>query len=863
MKSKRRCSKSPTRDDPQTASIVAALCDETEAVQLADQLDQARALLATTVSAVRDAIVKIDLNGRIQYLNRAACEISGQPFEKLIGKSFLTQFPFAGLDDKAEKALSGRGDHLEASRCDLSVSLMASGSEVRDINLTLQPLQQAPGKKAGYVAVMRDVTERSQAEATLTRTEQLLHAALGHAPVGLSVSDREGRISFVNDKFAEIFGIAPSGIIGKAVEELFSQRDADDGNAIKLLPGLPDELRDDIDDKIIKHPFSSRRRLRVSSRCIRNGAGDVVYGIVQVQDVTEEVQRFKALHDANELAQVTIRAASEGIVRIDVHGVITFCNSAAAQFVGSRPEALVGRTFGEVFKFLIGSREIEIEDPVAIVLRRGDPITMNSTLKLKGSEGSSPRVTLSIAPTLDVNKAVAGAVALVRDASLTAMLSDRLAQQALTDDLTGLANRRAFEARLEERGRGGADSVWPDHVLYINLDHFKIVNNVCGREAGNRLLRDAAEIFLSCVRDSDLVARIGGDEFGIIMHGTSDAGAMAAADKINAALSEYRFKFEGETFQIGASIGLAKARPDISASELINEADTACLAAKRPPRGRVHLLRADDDAISGVQTFHNWHHRILEGIEDRLFRISLECIVSNERKVIGYKGLLRLADDEGSFEPEAFIEVARRHNLYSQLDRFALNQTVALMQAPPETDGAGDPCISININEASIADPVFRSWLETFLDEHENLARRLWLELPGSEQMKWTNAEIAFLQAVRARGVRVYLDDFGTGYNSFDLLKKVEVDGLKLDGSAVRHVISSPIDQALVGAALSVARNLDLDVIAEGVDDEATLKFLLSLGLKKFQGGLFCRAGDAETPPAADPGIERETTQRQ
>lgn len=616
----------------------------------------------------------------------------------------------------------------------------------------------------------------------------------------------------------------------------------------------------------IVRPCGGVRHVRASHYFYYDDNGTLVDTLTVYLDMTEEMllactlesekkNLAETLHDANELVQITIRPASEGIVRTDERGVITFCNSVASQFVGARPEALAGRVFGEVFRFLIGAREIAIGDPVAIVLSRGDPIKMNSTLKLRGDDGSLARVNLAIAPTLRANSVV-GAIALIHGASEDAVLTDRLAHAALTDDLTGLGNRRAFEGWLEECERNVADGGRRDYVLCIDLDHFKIVNNVCGREAGNQLLCDVAEMFLSCVRKSDLVARIGGDEFAIIMRRASEAGAIAAANKIIGMFAEHRLSFDDETLQIGASIGLAEARPGISASELMGEANTACLMAKQTGRGRHYVFRTDDDAISDQRR----HDKIRDGMESGLFRIFLQCIVSNEGNVVGYNGLLHLEDDQERFGPDAFMETARRHNLLPKLDRFTLRRALALLQNDGSRNGdASVSSISVNLSAMSIADPAFRSWMNTILDEHEDCADRLCLELVELEQMKWADVQMAFLCAVRDRGVRLYLDDFGAGYNSFDLLKKIEVDGLKLDGSVTKNIVSNPIDQALAGASLGVARNFDLDIIAEGVDDEATFEFLSSLGVKKFQGRLFHLAEDAEKLLGLEPEIEQKS----
>ncbi|CAH2801223.1 MAG: diguanylate cyclase/phosphodiesterase (GGDEF & EAL domains) with PAS/PAC sensor(s) [uncultured Paraburkholderia sp.] len=192
--------------------------------------------------------------------------------------------------------------------------------------------------------------------------------------------------------------------------------------------------------------------------------------------------------------------------------------------------------------------------------------------------------------------------------------------------------------------------------------------------------------------------------------------------------------------------------------------------------------------------------------------------------------------------PHMFLSAAKRFDLVTRIDQMIFNQALPLLYGL-RVKHRGTPCLylSVNLGARSIADPLFRNWLIERLSDNLDVAAMLWIEITELEEINWTEEELAFVAMVRSYGVRIYLDDFGTGYNSFDVLKRIAVDGIKIDRSVTSNIVSGPISQALVKAAVSISADMAIDLVAEGIENHATLQFLRRLGVTKFQGYFFHR----------------------
>ncbi|QIB34998.1 putative bifunctional diguanylate cyclase/phosphodiesterase [Ancylobacter pratisalsi] len=419
-----------------------------------------------------------------------------------------------------------------------------------------------------------------------------------------------------------------------------------------------------------------------------------------------------------------------------------------------------------------------------------------------------------------------------------------IARQARHDLLTGLPNRFALEERLGQLLRDRTPgNIW---IAFIDLDHFKGINDAVGYAAADELLRDVGQFLRTLVRGDDMVARLGGDEFAILLTGLEHEEVLRIARRLNSSAHGRTFMAGGRSFSIGLSIGLARNTAALATeSSLLAAADTACYVAKEAGRDRVQLYDLGDPKVNNTQQQLSWAERIQLGLELDRFTLHLQAIVDDRRKVLGYEALIRLVDEEGvRCSPGQFLPAARRLGLMGRIDSWVCRHSIDL--AMRLVNRGTRQYISMNVGAHSLADTAFQRNFMDLLDMHPGVEDALRMEITETEEIDDIGQISSYLSDLRSRGMHIYLDDFGNGYNSFEALKRLPVDGIKIDWTVTRDLLQDPIDEALMKAAISIANSLKLELVAEGVELDVQLSKLLELGVHQYQGFFFHRPAEAE-----------------
>ncbi|MCJ8143702.1 EAL domain-containing protein [Ancylobacter sp. A5.8] len=414
-----------------------------------------------------------------------------------------------------------------------------------------------------------------------------------------------------------------------------------------------------------------------------------------------------------------------------------------------------------------------------------------------------------------------------------------IARQARSDLLTGLPNRFALEERLDGVLRDG--QTWRIWVGFIDIDHFKGVNDALGHAAADDLLRDVAHFLRGLLRADDMLARVGGDEFAVLLTELDESEALRIMRRINAAAHGHIFVGGGQSFSLTLSIGLVHASPGShSVSSLLATSDTACRVAKEAGRDRVQLYDLSDPRVHVTQQRMSWAERVRLALEHDRFELHLQAIVDAERSVLGYEALLRMRDENGVYcSPAHFLPAARRLGLMGRIDLWVCRQAIAVATQLLARDR--QQYVSVNIGAGTLADPAFQRNFVGMLDMTAGIEHALRVEITETEEIDDLQHTVAFLDVLRQRGLKLYLDDFGHGYNSFEALKQLPVDGIKIDWTVTRDMMDDPINEALIKAAIFISQSLGLELVAEGVEREAQLDKLRSLGAVIYQGFLFHR----------------------
>lgn len=437
--------------------------------------------------------------------------------------------------------------------------------------------------------------------------------------------------------------------------------------------------------------------------------------------------------------------------------------------------------------------------------------------------------------------AFVGRLWLYQDVTENHQLEQRLRWQANHDSLTGLLSRAAFEQTLTELPKKSLQSY---ALLYIDLDQFKLINDTSGHMAGDELLKQIAHRLSSLLPKEMVLARMGGDEFAIIMIGDAQQ-AMSMAESIRSMLADFRFVYLERQYQIGASIGVV---PDIGSEQdakmLMAMADAACYAAKNAGRNNVWLYQTTDAYLRGQQEEMRIVSELHSALEFDRFELNAQRIIPLQRddKQLHLEILLRWRDQTGqAISPDLFIPAAERYGLMHLIDRWVIRQTLTYLSAHPSLLERIAVC-GINLSGASFSQPDLVDFVRELIERTQFPGHKLCFEITETAAVTQLSQAHEFIVALKALGCQFALDDFGSGQSSFRYLKQLPVDYLKIDGSFVQSMLEDKTNEALVRGMQEIAQALGMMTIAEFVETEAVAQALKAIDIDYAQGWHFHKA---------------------
>ena len=435
-------------------------------------------------------------------------------------------------------------------------------------------------------------------------------------------------------------------------------------------------------------------------------------------------------------------------------------------------------------------------------------------------------------------------IGVVRDITERRQMQVTLQHHASHDDLTGLINRREFQARLHAL----VDSLRAEDsqhaMIYLDLDQFKVVNDTCGHLAGDELLRQIGKRLAQLLTPPDMIARLGGDEFGVLLHNLDIDAARNIAESFCRSVAEHRFAWSERTFEVSASTGLYPINRDtLSAEEALSAADAACYVAKDQGRNRTQVYYGGPACVGKRQEMQ-WVSRLQKALDENRFQMWHQHIlnlgVETGANARHFEVLLRLRDEDGTIiVPGRFFPAAERYGLMPTIDRWVIQHLLIEGQGQRLNDEmmrmSATHC-AINLSGASLNDDKFLAFLEDALRRTSLDASRLCFEITETVAINSFARIREVMQTFKRFGCQFSLDDFGSGMSSFSYLKNLPVDYLKIDGSLVRNIAKDATDFAMVEAIQRLSSTLGLKTIAEFVESEATLQRLRDIGVDFAQG---------------------------
>ncbi len=599
--------------------------------------------------------------------------------------------------------------------------------------------------------------------------------------------------------------------------------------------------------------FDARVEVQTNDEIGRLGASfNSMAGIIQQRvaalEQSELQQRLHlaAVREEQARLHTLLGAMRDGILFVDAAGRVIYANAAFARIWG-----LPG----------VGTDQ-PLHDIVPLLLRHASPASHPHLLALLDAQASEDAA-LQELHTLD-GRIIAqrmqpvgggserkGCIWFHDDITLERQTEQR-ARQALHDPLTKLLNRRGLFDALQPALQHAGAQKQPLTLMFIDLDDFKLVNDIGGHRAGDEVLQAVAAALSNQLRRGELVARLGGDEFAVMCPGLDTEDAVAVAVRLVEAVAAVRYTTPEHTLRLGCSIGLATFPQDaLAQDDLIACADTAMYQAKQSGKNGWARYLADPGRALAETSRVDWNARIHSALQEERLVLHFQPVYrAADMQMSHHEALLRMVDEADAgrlISPDSFIGHAERSGKILLIDRW-------VFQACVERLAATGPavCIAANLSARSLEDASFPGFLRELLQRHDVDPRRLHIELTETSAISDPLAARQMVAALGALGCAVHLDDFGSGFSSFAQLKLLDVDVVKIDGSFIRDLAADTSNRLFVAAMIEIAHNLHKQTVAEHVEDAATLEILRGLGIDMVQGyhlgrpnARFAAAGDA------------------
>ncbi|NEU79139.1 EAL domain-containing protein [Nostoc sp. UIC 10630] len=555
-------------------------------------------------------------------------------------------------------------------------------------------------------------------------------------------------------------------------------------------------------------------------------------------DITDFKQIEETLFQEKELAQVTLQSIGDAVLTTDAFGKIKYLNPVAQSLLGCSEASAEGLLLEEVFGIVHEMTGDKVQNPIEQALQENRTVSLANHTVLINQNNQEVAIQDSASPIRDRQGQVIGGVMVFRDVTQNREFSRQLFWQASHDALTGLVNRQEFEQRIEQALRFTKLDYEVHALCYLDLDHFKIVNDTCGHVAGDKLLRQITILLQQKIRKTDTLARLGGDEFGLLLNQCTLEQALLVANELLSCVQEFRFVWQEQVFSIGASIGLVSIDTNSeSVAEIISTADLACYTAKNRGRNRVYVAQTDDQDRLQQRGEMQWASRISQALDSDWFCLYVQpiaAITPTAQNGNYYEVLLRLRDEKGNLVlPMTFIPAAERYDLMHLIDRWVIRTLFRNW-----TRAVGDQQImyAINLSGSSINDDQFIHFLYEQFTLYSISPQRICFEITETVAIANLNKANQFIQSLQRMGCRFALDDFGVGMSSFAYLKSLPVDYLKIDGSFIRNIVDNPVDNAIVAAMTHISSVMGIKTIAEFVENDAILERITALGIDYAQG---------------------------
>lgn len=787
----------------------------------------------TIFEAIGDAVVVVDAAGRVSSLNARAQQLMAVSESQAVGKPLSQVFNI--VDSQSGQAIESPVQQVLRDQKTVTLSsgvqlIRPDGSQLA-IEDSVAPLRDARGQLFGVVMVFHDVTERFDALQALNREHDLFEKTFNLAAVGMAHLSPSGKWIRVNNKLCKITGYDADELMRLSFQGITHPDDlgSDFVNIKRLLAKEMDIYRS---EKRYIRKDGKEVWVAINVRVVWKADGSADFGVSVIEDIHSRKLAEQEATLAQKQYEALFEQMPEGVLLINTRMQVAVHNREAMRQLGHSSEHMLGL---HVWDF-------EVNDDQAAVEARKEKILAIGRDDFESRYRKANGVVFDVDVSVQLMQLPGGITVfqtLFRDITAQKRAALQIEHMAYHDQLTGLANRRLLHDRMEQAISSAVRRQAHLAVLFLDLDHFKLVNDSLGHPVGDDLLLQVGQRLQACVRAEDTVARVGGDEFVLMLSDISHTDEAAVlAEKIITVLSE-PMQIQGEDLRITPSIGISMCPQDgRDTDELLKHADAALYQAKKMGRANYQFFTQalNEHAHERLQLERLLHRALAQQEFELHYQPQMDLRTG---RLVGCEALIRWNHPgTGLVPPSRFIPIAEHSNLINLIGRWVMRQ--ACNQAKTWQDQGHDLKVSFNVSARQFLRPG-----ELMNDLTAALAcgvnpQRMSIELTESLLMDAHKME-AILQQIHATGVQISLDDFGTGYSSLSYLRRFPIDVLKIDQSFISHSDNNPGDVEIVKTIIGMAHNLKMSLVAEGVETAAQGQMLSELQCEVAQGYYFSK----------------------
>ncbi|TQV82893.1 putative bifunctional diguanylate cyclase/phosphodiesterase [Aliikangiella coralliicola] len=546
------------------------------------------------------------------------------------------------------------------------------------------------------------------------------------------------------------------------------------------------------------------------------------------------------LSHSRKQAETIINSVNEAVFSIDCHGKITFANSRAATLINKNKSEIIGSVFSDACQLFNLSNDESLQFPQILDAFKNNRITEYANLTLRLESGSDIQVAVRISSIYDQQNQLDGYTITLEDLSTAIELSKRLVFHESRDSLTGLINRRQLEKILSQLllSTKSNHTAEQSAIILIDLDKFQLLNSSHGFEAGDEFLKRIAILLRQSVDPHHNLGRLSADEFAIILQKTNTEEIKAVCDTIKKLIRDFKFIWKNETLTASICLGVVIIDENFSdINEILSAADHACRLAKTKGTNITQYYQTDDPEVKKhaeeITQFVDLKKAINTG-RFILYRQKITPTNSSKNGPQKYEILIRMVDNTGkTVAPVHFIPAAEKYGSMAKIDQWVIRNTFAHLAELNSDDQAH---YNINISSKTLSDKKIISFVNRLFSEYGISPDRINFEVTETSAISYLDNALDFMHAMKSKGCSFSLDDFGTGLASFDYLKKLPIDYLKIDGIFVKDIESNPNDYAFIEAIHKISNQMGIKTVAEFVENETILNQLTNIGIDYAQG---------------------------